>query len=206
MELIGHLVLYVNNFINKKNKGNQWFPFEPSFTIDNSINYQLGFISKISNHYISRMQEIIEKIGFMGPLILLFIGIYNLCNQQKYLLSYLVFFVGNTIINKILKKIIKQKRPSNSKKILNEEYSGEELYGMPSGHAQSCFFSISFLYFVKGSPTWLIIELFIAALTIYQRWKYRQHTLEQLFAGSLVGIAFAYFSFYLTKQWLSEGK
>jgi membrane-associated phospholipid phosphatase len=152
------------------------------------------------------MREIIEKIGFMGPLILLCIGIYNLWNQQKYLLSYLVFFIGNTILNKILKIIIKQKRPSDGIKIMNEEYSGEEIYGMPSGHAQSSFFSIAFLYFVKGSPTWLIIELFIATLTIYQRWKYRQHTLEQLFTGSLVGVGFAYFSFYLTKQWLSEGK
>jgi membrane-associated phospholipid phosphatase len=152
------------------------------------------------------MREIIDKLGFLGPLILLCIGIYNLWNQQKYLLSYLVFFIGNTILNKILKIIIKQKRPSDGIKIMNEEYSGEEIYGMPSGHAQSSFFSIAFLYFVKGSPTWLIIELFIATLTIYQRWKYRQHTLEQLFTGSLVGVGFAYFSFYLTKQWLSEGK
>jgi membrane-associated phospholipid phosphatase len=152
------------------------------------------------------MREIIDKLGFMGPLLLLCIGIYNLWNQQKYLLSYLVFFIGNTILNKILKIIIKEKRPSDGVKIMNEEYSGEEIYGMPSGHAQSSFFSLSFLYLVKGSPKWLIIELFIAVLTIYQRWKYRQHTLEQLFAGSFVGIGFAYFSFYLTKQWLSEGK
>jgi len=152
------------------------------------------------------MREIIDKLGFLGPLILLCIGIYNLWNQQKYLLSYLVFFIGNTILNKILKIIIKQKRPSDGIKIMNEEYSGEEIYGMPSGHAQSSFFSIAFLYFVKGSPTWLIIELFIATLTIYQRWKYKQHTLEQLFTGSFVGIGFAYLSFYITKQWLSEGK
>jgi membrane-associated phospholipid phosphatase len=152
------------------------------------------------------MREIIEKLGFIGPIILFFIGTYNLWNQQKYLFSYLVFFIGNTILNKILKTIIKQKRPNDGVKIMNEEYSGVEIYGMPSGHAQSSFFSLSFLYFVKGSPTWLIIELFIATLTIYQRWKYRQHTLEQLFTGSVVGVGFAYFAYYLTKQWLSEGK
>jgi len=152
------------------------------------------------------MRESIEKLGFLGPLVLLCIGIVNLWNQKKYLLSYLVFFIGNTIVNKILKQVIQQKRPSDSIKIMNEEYSGEEIYGMPSGHAQSSFYSIGFLYFVKGSSTWLIIELFVGALTIYQRWKYRQHTLEQLFTGSLIGIGFAYMAFYITKQWLSEGK
>ena len=117
-----------------------------------------------------------------------------------------MFFIGNTILNKVLKIIIKQKRPGDGLKIMNEEYSGVEIYGMPSGHAQSSFFSISFLYLVKGSPSWLIVGLFISALTIYQRWKYRQHTVEQLFAGSVIGIGFSYISYYVTKQWLSEGK
>jgi membrane-associated phospholipid phosphatase len=152
------------------------------------------------------MREIVDKLGFMGPLILLCIVIFNLWNQKIYLISYLVFFIGNTILNKILKIIIKQKRPGDGLKIMNEEYSGVEIYGMPSGHAQSSFFSISFLYLVKGSPAWLIVGLFIAVLTVYQRWKYRQHTTEQLFTGSVVGIGFSYISYYVTKQWLSEGK
>ena len=146
----------------------------------------------------------IDKIGFIGPILLLFINVYNLWNQQKYLLSYLVCFIGNTIVNKILKIIIKQKRPIDGIKIMNEEYSGVEIYGMPSGHAQSAFFSIAFLHFVKVSPIWLILELFVAAITIYQRWKYRQHSPEQLFVGAFVGIGVAYFSFYLTKQLLSR--
>ena len=101
-----------------------------------------------------------------------------------------------------LKNIIQQHRPNHGKKIMNENYEGVELYGMPSGHAQSVFFSLSFLYFVKGSPSWLIIELFISALTLYQRWKYRQHTSEQLFVGSIVGIGFAYFTYWITKHYL----
>jgi membrane-associated phospholipid phosphatase len=86
---------------------------------------------------------------------------------------------------------------------MDEPYDGSEKYGMPSGHAQSVFFSTTFLYLVKGSPSWLIIELFIVALSIYQRLKYRQHTLEQLFTGSAIGLLFAVFSFNITKQWLS---
>ena len=144
-----------------------------------------------------------DNIGFMGPLLLFLISIYNLRNQSPYLISYLVFFTANTLVNKILKNIIKQKRPDNGIKIMDEPYDGSEKYGMPSGHAQSVFFSTTFLYLVKGSPSWLIIELFIVALSIYQRLKYRQHTFEQLFTGSAIGLLFAIFSFYITKQWLS---
>ena len=86
---------------------------------------------------------------------------------------------------------------------MNEDYVGVEKYGMPSGHAQSCFFSMTFLYLVKGSPAWLIFELFIGIISLYQRFKYKQHTIEQLLAGSILGIFFAYFSFTLTKLWLS---
>ena len=152
------------------------------------------------------MRNIIDKIGFFGPVIIFLISIYNLWNQQKYLISYLVFSFCNTIVNKILKVIIQQKRPNGSIKIMDESYEGIENYGMPSGHAQSSFFSIAFLYFVKGSSIWLIAELFIAGLTVYQRWKYRQHTIEQLIMGSILGICFAYLSYYITKQWLTEGK
>jgi hypothetical protein len=150
------------------------------------------------------MKEIdfVYKIGFMGPILLIFVTIYSLWNQQKYLYTYLVFSIGSTIVNKILKNIIKQDRPSNSKKIMNESYTGSEIYGMPSGHAQSTFFSISFLYFAIGSRQWMLLELVIAALVIYQRWKYRQHTLEQLFAGSLLGICFAYCSIFIVKHYI----
>jgi membrane-associated phospholipid phosphatase len=147
--------------------------------------------------------SIFDKIGFFGPLILFSIGIYNLLDQKIYLVSYLVFFITNTLVNKILKTLIQQERPRNGKSIMDEQYKGTEIYGMPSGHAQSSFYSLSFLYFVKGSPEWLILELFIASLTVFQRWKYRQHTPEQLFTGSIVGIGFAYFSYWTTKHYLS---
>jgi membrane-associated phospholipid phosphatase len=149
------------------------------------------------------MDKIFDKLGFFGPLVLFFISICKLWDQKIYLCAYLVFFVTNTVVNKILKKIIQQERPSHGQSIMNEQYTGSEIYGMPSGHAQSSFYSLSFLYFVKGSPSWLILELFIASLTIYQRIKYRQHTPEQLFVGSVVGIGFAYFSYWITKLYLS---
>jgi membrane-associated phospholipid phosphatase len=68
-------------------------------------------------------------------------------------------------------------------------YVGAEQYGFPSGHAQLVFYAISFFYFAnkKISRTWIIC-LLIGLLTIYQRLKYRRHTVEQLLAGTLIGI------------------
>jgi membrane-associated phospholipid phosphatase len=120
-----------------------------------------------------------------------------------------LFLLVNKFINTLIKLIIKEPRPNGGKNIMEFEdkfYKGIEKYGMPSGHVQSCFFSLTYLYLVKKSPLILMIELFITSLTFYQRWKYRQHTVEQLIVGSTMGGCFAYLSYYVTKQWLTEGK
>ena len=78
------------------------------------------------------------------------------------------------------------------------------MYGMPSAHAQSVFMSLTFLYLVKESPAWLLGELFIAGLTVYQRWKYNRHTLEQLGVGALLGSLVAYVGYYTVKTNLQK--
>jgi membrane-associated phospholipid phosphatase len=80
-----------------------------------------------------------------------------------------------------------------------EKYKNEERFGMPSGHAQSIFFSIVYLYNLKHSIPLLFSNLFIASLTLYQRWKYRRHTVEQLATGSAIGGLFAWAVYSLEK-------
>ena len=80
-----------------------------------------------------------------------------------------------------------------------EKYKNEERFGMPSGHAQSIFFSIVYLYNLKHSIPLLFSNLFIASLTLYQRWKYRRHTVEQLASGSVIGGLFAWAVYSLEK-------
>ena len=135
------------------------------------------------------MNLIFYKIGFLGPILLFFITTYLLWNHP-YLYVYILFFFINVLFNKLLKHVFQQQRPSGSKTIMNEN---TDLYGMPSGHAQSVFFSTSFLYFVNGPLLFIFIELCIAMLTVYQRWKYKQHTIAQLGVGSLLGILFAFY-------------
>jgi membrane-associated phospholipid phosphatase len=149
--------------------------------------------------------KLLDTIGFFGPFIILCIGIISLWKQSKYLYGYLLFYVINTFINKFIKLIVREPRPKDGKNIMEFEktlYEGIEEYGMPSGHAQSCFYSMTYLYLVKENPLWLIVELFIASLTIYQRWSYHRHTAQQLMVGSLVGIFIGWVSVTIINKYL----
>ena len=133
------------------------------------------------------MSDWIYKIGFLGPIILCCVVVYLLWNQMM-LYVYLIGCVLNYILNQILKVMWKQPRPGEGTPIMNESYYGIDKYGMPSCHAQTIWFSFPFLYVYGYVTLWLGI----IGLTLYQRWKYRQHSVEQLFVGSLVGIVVAY--------------
>jgi len=144
--------------------------------------------------------NVLDYIGFLGPILLLFISIFKLWNQPPYWRAYLVMFFINSAINQVLKLWIRQERPTGGQTIMGEPYSGANVFGMPSAHTQSIFFSLTYLYLVKRSNTILIIELFIALLTIYQRFKYKQHTMEQLCIGAVIGIGIAYLGWLSTNE------
>ena len=147
--------------------------------------------------------NVLDYIGFFGPLFTFFISIYKLFNRHFYLFGYLCFVFLNTLSNHFLKTWIKQPRPEGGRNLIeNEPYTGTNRYGMPSSHAQSVLFSTTFLWLVDKNPNWLIIEGFICALTLYQRWKFRRHSIEQLFVGSLAGISMAIFGVFMTERYI----
>lgn len=145
-------------------------------------------------------------IGYLGPVICILISIYWLWGFPKYLIVYVIFAMFDLFINKVLKRWFKQDRPLDIKSIIGEEHEGIELYGMPSKHLQSIFFSITYLYLVKGSLQWLMGELVIAALAINQEITYRQHTISQIIVGALCGISVAYVANYVGEYWIYEKK
>ena len=144
--------------------------------------------------------NIIDKVGFSGPLVLFSISIINLW-KQKYIYGYLVFYIINTFINNLLKISIKEPRPNNTTNTTNEKYTEIHKYGMPSYHAQSVVFSLVYLYLVNESIFLLIVEIFIVFMTLYQRLVYRHHTIEQLAIGSFIGGVTAYIGYLSTKQY-----
>jgi membrane-associated phospholipid phosphatase len=143
--------------------------------------------------------NVIDIIGFNGPIILFLTSIIKLW-KQKYIYGYLLFYIINIFINNLLKNTIKQARPNNT---ITEKYPGVHKYGMPSYHVQSVFFSLTFLYLVKRSVFLLLIESFIAFITVYQRWINHHHTIEQLVVGSIIGIINAYIGYIVTRQYIS---
>lgn len=153
------------------------------------------------------MEKIIDRIGFYGPTINFIIGFISLLKQVKYLSGYLVFTGINYILNNVLKTTFQEARPSG--RILlyqgeDDHYKNASMYGMPSGHGQSVFFALTYVYLVKHSLYTFILELSIALLTCYQRWKYRRHTISQIIVGSLIGILFGGLSFSLTKKYIES--
>ncbi len=148
----------------------------------------------------------IDNIGFYGPFLIGFIDIISLWFRKMYLISYISFQILNLFINIILKHIIQEPRPSGQI-YLNEHDtvdSSASKYGMPSGHAQSVAFSITYTYLVIHSPVILIINSFIGVLTIYQRYKYRRHTISQLIIGLITGSIVAMLSYETAKIMITQ--
>ena len=147
---------------------------------------------------------LLDYIGFFGPLILFCVSIWKLSVRIPFLYGYLGLFLASTLINKALKMLFKEPRPEGSKTIIGEPCQGADEYGMPSGHAQSVCFSATYLYLVTKNALWLALELCVLALTMIQRWKYKNHSVSQLVMGGLVGIFWGYYGYQLTNQWIQK--
>ena len=133
-----------------------------------------------------------DYIGYYGPIILLLFAIMILISRTKTLILYILFFVVNVCLNGILKSIFREHRPSGNTLFNDmENTDGEEQYGMQSGHAQSVAYTATFLYLFTKSPDMFMGACFIGAITIYQRYKYKRHSISQLFVGTIIGVLVA---------------
>ena len=149
--------------------------------------------------------QLIDNIGFWGPLIEMVINVTYMWNRNIYLITYLAFFLLNSQLNNVLKHLIKEPRPRNQIYLndydVSEKTLAQHKYGMPSGHAQSTGYSVAFLYLVTKSPPALMLSMFIGAITLYQRYKYHRHTFEQLVAGLITGATVALISHTLVTKY-----
>jgi membrane-associated phospholipid phosphatase len=144
-------------------------------------------------------------VGFNGPMINFIITFALLFYQKSYLYGFLLCYLANAFINKLLKGVFKQPRPMNGKSVYAiEDYSGVEQYGMPSGHAQNVSFIVTYMYLVKKRSIWLIVETAIAGITMYQRFSSKRHTVEQLSVGFIVGNIVGAMSYYFVKYIIEQ--
>jgi membrane-associated phospholipid phosphatase len=148
-------------------------------------------------------EMVFDGIGFYGPIIVIVIISISLQTQQKYMWVYLGFIVINNWVNRWLKLVFLESRPTRPIPFSKyEKYTHAEMYGMPSGHASAIGFSIIYLLLVKGFGYWAIVCICIGILTMYQRWKYRRHTVEQVAAGLITGSIFGWGVYTLATKWI----
>jgi membrane-associated phospholipid phosphatase len=149
----------------------------------------------------------IDYIGLYAPIILILISIFLLQNKPKYLQIYIIGLILNDALNAILKYAIKEPRPTKESRILemaivNGERFGYHVYGMPSGHAQSCAYNLAFVTLVLNNQFITGSYLVISAISVYQRHKYFNHTVLQLIIGFSIGLIFGYLIYIAGNKWL----
>jgi membrane-associated phospholipid phosphatase len=149
-----------------------------------------------------------NNIGFYAPFILFILSIFLLRHLTTYLYFFGAGFILNTILNIILKLIIKEPRPLKDKKaieigVTNGVHIGFDKFGMPSGHAQNCAFCLTFITMVLNNPFITCMYLLITGITLFERFKYNHHSILQLIIGTLIGIVFGYISYIIANNYIT---
>lgn len=155
--------------------------------------------------------EILYEIGKFGPIILAILSFYLLWDNSNLFFYYTIGFFVNSIINLILKGIIQEPRPIfdsqhvrlASTHMKNQFYATGipfDIFGMPSGHAQSCLFSTTFIYLSLKRMNIIFVYILISFLSLYQRIYFNYHSISQIIVGALTGSGFGYFVYQLARE------
>ena len=159
---------------------------------------------------------ILDINGKYAPAILFLISGYLLWDKNTALFYYTFGFFINMLMNLVLKGTLQEPRPdinethfklllTHGKRFIIKNGLPYDIFGMPSGHTQSCFFSTLYIYLTIQNYRILLIYLLLCLCTMYQRIAYNHHTLLQVIMGGVVGIFLGYITFHLYSQSL-KGK
>jgi membrane-associated phospholipid phosphatase len=149
--------------------------------------------------------NIFESVGDNGPYIMILASFGLLFSKPRMLFYFVVGVCLSFILNNILKGVIKQPRPEFNTKAVSIALQtnamryvlGYDLYGMPSGHAQTSFFITTFLYLVTRH-VWIAFSFLLLSLIVMcQRVVYNEHTILQVLLGAIVGILFGFFVYHI---------
>ena len=176
--------------------------FAPLFLKVDFFKSRLYMISKLFNEF-----------GTYGPIILIFLSMYLLWNKQNLFFYYTVGIFVDAVLNLILKAFFLQPRPSvdektfdlalrHGKRFLFKDGIPYDIFGMPSGHSQSAFFSTTFIYLAlrKNDNPMFYTYLVISLLIMIQRVMYNHHTIFQVCVGASVGSCVGYLFYYIASQ------
>jgi membrane-associated phospholipid phosphatase len=150
--------------------------------------------------------KIIDYVGLFAPIILCILTIIIIFNKTTYLLFFIVGFILNNILNILLKLAIKEPRPINDTLLIkagtaNGKRYNFDKYGMPSGHAQMCGFVLAYILLVLNNVYVTTLYIIITIISLYQRYKYKNHSILQLIVGLFIGLLVGYIVYNIaTKQ------
>jgi len=162
------------------------------------------------------MKKIMENIigfGEYSPIVLFFLSLFLLYDKANLFFFYLLGFIINIFLNIILKGLFQQPRPKENSQLFHLAMNNAKkstflhgipfnIFGMPSGHAQSAFYSLVYIFLAlkNKNPNITFIYVILSLLTLYQRYYEQYHSIAQLFVGSMVGSAFAFLMYYIAKK------
>jgi len=161
------------------------------------------------------IKSVIDIFGTMGPIISIVISISILQNKKNHFIYYLFGALCDNILNIGLKGMFKQLRPDlnkyitpdalkllmhNKRRFIFVDGIPFDIYGMPSGHVQSCFYTTTFIFLTNKSYKQLSLFLFISLITSYQRVENNYHDIMQVTVGAFLGICTGYLFYYLSSR------
>jgi membrane-associated phospholipid phosphatase len=182
-----------------------------SYELNNKINDEMidEMIDEINsiidinfNNMPVNLTNITHLVGYLAPTIMLVVTLWILRNKMNYLKFFFYGYVINIVVNSLLKWFLKEPRPVNDWKILqlgitHSKRIGFDKYGMPSGHAQHCGFTLAFITLVCESPLVTGSYSILSFICLYQRYLYQNHTLLQIVVGFGVGLGVGYLFYEL---------
>lgn len=156
-------------------------------------------VSAIINSLFYKYINFFFSIGYFGEFVAFFITLALIYKSHIYSIVYIIVFLLNALLNNYLKAYIKEDRPKKPVKFLDSDNFSQRSFGMPSGHSQNTFFSIIYAYLVtRRFIPWTLLLLVIGIIAMYERYKYRNHTISQLFTGAILGSLIAYLTYSFT--------
>jgi dolichyldiphosphatase len=165
-------------------------------------------VKKINNNIMDKSIILIrDYIGLYAPFILFILGLFLLRKKSHYLLFFIIGNIFNNLLNVMLKYMIKEPRPDNENKsieiaLIHGKHIGIDKFGMPSGHAQNCGFLLAFITYVSKSAFVSGLFLIISFISLLQRYIYKNHTLNQLFVGFILGLVCGSITYYIANKYI----
>ena len=161
---------------------------------------KLGLLSG-SYELFENFTDLFWGVGYFGWQIATLYALYvAFIHSKLYGVVFAIIFALTGWINRsLLKEIIYDPRPYDSKPFLDSEQFRKKTNGMPSGHAQQTAFALTFAYLLSGKHYYESIGLFL--ITVIQRFVYKNHTFMQLLVGSALGFIIAHALMYALKNY-----